>query len=235
MPDELEITTTFGTSHPTQPLIVNGTRFSNPRFRHSIFRQSAGTSGNPRSVWPQQQARQIVICPTTRRFGFQWTIQNTDIHASRTRGTDAQYVATHRNLEQGVKEALFREDLFYRLAVVPIHIPPLREPGDDFSGLGDVFCSPVATELKMPRRRLTAEALQTLQRYRFPGNVRELKNLIERACIRSSPQEIGTDDLPLAPKKKIPPRGTAARPVGFRSPLRTRSTLPESWRTPKKS
>jgi len=69
VPDELVITTTFGTSHgPTQPLIVSWTRFSSPRFRHSLFNHSTGTSGKPRSVLPQQQPRQIVICTTTTRL-----------------------------------------------------------------------------------------------------------------------------------------------------------------------
>jgi hypothetical protein len=71
VPDEVVITTTFGTSHgPTQPLMVNWTRFSSPRFRHSLFSHSTGTSGKPRSTLPQQQPRQIVSCPTTRRFVF---------------------------------------------------------------------------------------------------------------------------------------------------------------------
>jgi len=71
VPDEHVITTTFGTSHgPTQPLMVNWTRFSSPLFRHSLFSHSTGTSGKPRSTLPQQQPRQIVICPTTSRFVF---------------------------------------------------------------------------------------------------------------------------------------------------------------------
>jgi hypothetical protein len=62
-------TTTFGTSHgPTQPLMVSWTRFSRPCFRHSVFSHSTGTSGKPRSVLPQQQPRQIVTCPITRRL-----------------------------------------------------------------------------------------------------------------------------------------------------------------------
>jgi hypothetical protein len=71
VPVELVITTTLGTSHgPTQPLMVNWTRFSSPLFCHSLFSHSTGTSGKPRSTLPQQQPRQIVICPTTRRFVF---------------------------------------------------------------------------------------------------------------------------------------------------------------------
>jgi DNA-binding NtrC family response regulator len=109
-------------------------------------------------------------------------------------------VATHRNLEQRVKEGQFREDLFYRLAVVPIHLPALRDRRDDIAGLSDVFCHQVATELKMPRRRLTAEALEKLRGYRFPGNLRELKNLIERACLAGNGQEIEPEDLPIVQK-----------------------------------
>ena len=71
VPDEVVITTTLGTSHgPTQPLIVSWTRFNSPCFRHSLFNHSTGISGSPRSTFPQQQPRQIVICPMTRRFVF---------------------------------------------------------------------------------------------------------------------------------------------------------------------
>ncbi len=124
------------------------------------------------------------------------------VGSTRPRRVDVRVlVATHRTLEQRVKEGLFREDLFYRLAVVPIHLPPLRDRHDDIAGLSDVFCHQVATELKMPRRRLTSEALQKLQHYHFPGNLRELKNLIERAYILTSNGEIGPDDLPVAQKQ----------------------------------
>jgi two-component system, NtrC family, response regulator PilR len=96
------------------------------------------------------------------------------------------------------------------LAVVPIHIPPLRERREDIGGLSDVFCHQVATELKMPRRRLTPDALQKLQEYYFPGNLRELRNLIERAYILTSNQEIGSDDLPLAQKESLPVKGNGS-------------------------
>ena len=124
------------------------------------------------------------------------------VGSTRPRRVDVRVlVATHRNLEQRVKEGLFREDLFYRLAVVPIHLPPLRDRHDDIAGLSDVFCHQVATELKMPRRRLATEALQKLQHYHFPGNLRELRNLIERAYILTSSAEIGVDALPVTQKQ----------------------------------
>ena len=133
------------------------------------------------------------------------------VGSTRPRHVDVRVlVATHRNLDRRVKEGLFREDLFYRLAVVPIHIPPLRERRDDIAGLSDVFCHQVATELKMAKRRLTPEALQKLQQYRFPGNLRELKNLIERAYILTSNQEIGTADLPLALQEAMPTSGNGS-------------------------
>ena len=126
------------------------------------------------------------------------------VGSTRTRRVDVRVlVATHRNLEERVREGLFREDLFYRLAVVPIHLPPLRDRRDDIPGLCELFCREVATELKIPRRTLTPEALQKLQQYRFPGNLRELRNLIERSFILSNNEEIGPDDLPLAHKEEI--------------------------------
>jgi two-component system, NtrC family, response regulator HydG len=132
------------------------------------------------------------------------------VGSTRPRRVDVRVlVATHRNLEQRVKEGLFREDLFYRLAVVPIHIPPLRERREDIAGLSDVMCHQVATELKLSRRRLTPEALENLRQYRFPGNLRELKNLIERAYILSSSPEIGADDLPLARRETAPEKGNS--------------------------
>ncbi|HYM79272.1 MAG TPA: sigma-54 dependent transcriptional regulator [Candidatus Dormibacteraeota bacterium] len=142
------------------------------------------------------------------------------VGSTRPRRVDVRVlVATHRNLEQRVKEGSFREDLFYRLAVVPIHLPPLRERGGDIAGLSDVFCHQVATELKMPRRRLTAEALAKLQHYAFPGNLRELKNLIERAYILTSNHEIGADDLPVQQKEGVTNGNGSGHAAGLSIPF----------------
>src|SRR5215471_319674 len=126
------------------------------------------------------------------------------VGSTRTRRVDVRVlVATHRNLEERVREGLFREDLFYRLAVVPIHLPSLRDRRDDIPGLCELFCREVATQLKIPRRKLSPTALQKLQQYCFPGNLRELRNLIERAFILSNNEEIGPNDLPLAREEAI--------------------------------
>jgi DNA-binding NtrC family response regulator len=142
------------------------------------------------------------------------------VGSTRPRRVDVRVlVATHRNLEQRVKDGQFREDLFYRLAVVPIHLPPLRNRREDIAGLSDVFCHQVATELKMQRRRLNSEALAKLEQYRFPGNLRELKNLIERAYILSSNQEIGADDLPLAQREAVANGNGSAHAAGLSIPF----------------
>jgi DNA-binding NtrC family response regulator len=107
-------------------------------------------------------------------------------------------VATHRDLHQRVQEGLFREDLYYRLAVVPIQLPPLRERREDFPGLCELLSRRVAQDLKVTYRKLSSKALSILESYLFPGNVRELRNLIERAYILSSADEIGPESFPVA-------------------------------------
>jgi len=107
-------------------------------------------------------------------------------------------VATHRDLEEQVRKGLFRQDLYYRVAVVPVALPPLRDRQQDIAGLCELFCRDVSRELKVPVRRVGVAALEKLRRYNFPGNVRELRNLIERALILSSGGELGPDDFPIA-------------------------------------
>jgi DNA-binding NtrC family response regulator len=107
-------------------------------------------------------------------------------------------VATHRDLEERVRQGTFRQDLYYRLAVVPIPLPPLRNRQEDIPGLCELFCREASRELKVPMRRISIRALEKLQRYDFPGNIRELRNLIERALILSVTPEIRPDDFPLA-------------------------------------
>ncbi len=120
------------------------------------------------------------------------------VGSTRPRTIDVRVlVATHRNLSQRVREGLFREDLFYRLAVVPIDLPPLRDRPEDIPGLCEMFSRQVSTELKMPPRKISPAAIQSLKLYAFPGNLRELKNLIERAYILSRQGEIGLEDFPL--------------------------------------
>jgi transcriptional regulator with GAF, ATPase, and Fis domain len=91
--------------------------------------------------------------------------------------------ATNKNLEELVREGEFREDLFYRLNVLPVHLPPLRERREDIPLLVDRFLADVAREQGRPRTRVSPDAMAALSRHRWPGNVRELQNEIRRAAI----------------------------------------------------
>lgn len=106
-------------------------------------------------------------------------------------------VATHRNLEERVQQGAFRQDLYYRLAVVPIRIPPLRERKEDIPGLCEMLSRQIAKDLKVCPKRISPEALQEVTRYDFPGNIRELRNLLERAHILGSATEITAEELPI--------------------------------------
>jgi DNA-binding NtrC family response regulator len=103
--------------------------------------------------------------------------------------------ATHRNLPLAIRDGKFREDLFYRLRVVTIELPPLRAHKEDIATLTEAFLQ-IHGERLGRTGRLTKEALKTLERYDWPGNVRELKNAIERALVLCRGDEVGVDDLP---------------------------------------
>src|SRR6516165_2631820 len=104
--------------------------------------------------------------------------------------------ATNVDLRQLVREGKFREDLFYRLNVITIDLPPLRQRKEDIPLLVEFFLRKFSDENERPLRRLTSEALRPLVSYSFPGNVRELENVMERAVVLSSGQEVGVDLLP---------------------------------------
>lgn len=127
------------------------------------------------------------------------------VGATASRKVDVRIiVATHRDLQERVKEGLFREDLYYRLAVVPLDVPPLRERREDIPLLVDYLLQQTSRELKIPKRKISAEAIEKLKLYDFKGNVRELRNLIERANILAIGNEISADDFYLQNPKEIP-------------------------------
>ncbi len=104
-------------------------------------------------------------------------------------------VATHRNLLDEVKSGKFREDLYYRLLGLPIQLPPLRERGSDIIILAKHFLDLFAKENQMPRFKLSTEASEKLMQYPFPGNIRELKSIIELAAVMADGQEITADNI----------------------------------------
>ncbi len=104
--------------------------------------------------------------------------------------------ATNRNLEKLVKEGKFRDDLFYRLDVVRITLPPLRERREDIPLLVDFFIKRYSSKFNKPIRGITKEALSALENYPWPGNVRELENVIERAVVLEEGELITPESLP---------------------------------------
>jgi DNA-binding NtrC family response regulator len=104
--------------------------------------------------------------------------------------------ATHRDLRKEVQEGNFRQDLYYRLAIVPVAVPPLRERITDIPEIAEYLLHQIASDLKTTKRTFHPDALQQLMSYSFPGNVRELRNLLERACILTSGPEFLWFDLP---------------------------------------
>ncbi|MFQ5779423.1 MAG: sigma-54-dependent transcriptional regulator [Nitrospiria bacterium] len=107
--------------------------------------------------------------------------------------------ATNQDLLQAVREGRFREDLFFRLNVVPISIPPLRERKEDIPLLTDFFIRKACHNVKKPLMGISREAITHLMGYHWPGNVRELANLMERAVVLAKGKDILPEDLPLQP------------------------------------
>src|SRR5712664_606439 len=105
--------------------------------------------------------------------------------------------ATNVNLRQAVRDRAFREDLYYRLNVVPIHVPPLRERREDIPRLVEHFVRKFARECHRDVRGVSAGALAALTRYDWPGNVRELENVIQRAVVLARAPVVHLQDVPL--------------------------------------
>jgi len=105
--------------------------------------------------------------------------------------------ATNRNLMAMVESGEFREDLYYRLNIIPLELPPLRERREDIPMLVEHFLEKKSSELNKEPPRVSANAMQELTNYYWPGNVRELENVIERAVVLCESEEIGLNDLPI--------------------------------------
>lgn len=118
------------------------------------------------------------------------------VGSSKVQKTDVRVVAaTNVNLVEAVEKGKFREDLFYRLSTVPIYVPPLRERGDDVELLFMKFATDFAERYRVRPIKLEPEAVQILLKYRFPGNIRQLKNLVEQISVLEINRDIGADTL----------------------------------------
>ncbi len=119
------------------------------------------------------------------------------IGASVELGVDVRVLAaTNRDVEADVRAGKFRQDLYYRLNVIRIEVPPLRQRREDIAALAEQFVARFASELGKQVRGLEADAIRALEAYAFPGNIRELENMMERAVALASATAIGLGDLP---------------------------------------
>lgn len=123
-------------------------------------------------------------------------------------------VATHKNLEKEVTEGRFREDLFYRLNVIPIHLPPLRDRREDIPMLADHFIKTWNGSHTKKIEGISSQALGLLMDHPWPGNIRELENTMEHACVKSSAKELQPTDLPHTLRPQ------SIEPVKMRKPRR---------------
>jgi two-component system response regulator PilR (NtrC family) len=124
--------------------------------------------------------------------------------------------ATNKRLDQEVKAGRFREDLFYRLNVITIELPPLRERAEDIPELAEFFLSRLAEDLGRPGLGFSNEGLAVLRSYAFPGNVRQLQNIVERAATLAESDVLGPETLPptLRGERPTPPPGTDSVELG---------------------
>jgi len=118
--------------------------------------------------------------------------------------------ATHKDLSDLVREGKFRQDLFYRLSVIELSVPSLRERPEDIPVLAEHLCARLAANLGIATPKLSADALTALSQYDFPGNVRELENILERAMTLCDGQEISAGDMQLPMRNRGPDRLTKA-------------------------
>ncbi|MCX7824950.1 MAG: sigma-54 dependent transcriptional regulator [Verrucomicrobiae bacterium] len=140
------------------------------------------------------------------------------VGGSQTLRADVRVIAaTNKPLEQHVAARQFREDLYYRLNVVRIHLPPLRERREDIPVLADYFLQRLHKAGKSRIRGLAPDALRALQDYAWPGNVRELENVIQRSAILAKGGYILVGDLP--PEVLVPPAASQARPAPAPTPM----------------
>ncbi len=138
----------------------------------------------------------------------------TPIGSDRPVEIDVRFIATtNKDLQAEVERGAFRRDLFYRLSVLPIRVPPLRERPGDIPLLAQHFLEASARRTKKPVRAIAPAAMQALRRYAWPGNVRELENVIERAVIVAKGETIAdVERLPDRRRRTTPGRPVAAVP-----------------------
>jgi two-component system, NtrC family, nitrogen regulation response regulator NtrX len=133
--------------------------------------------------------------------------------SARTVKVDVRVIAaTNKHLEEEIEKGHFREDLYFRLAVIPIHVPPLRERPEDIAPLVRHYVDYFSRENNARPKRISQAALEALSRYRWRGNIRELRNTVERLIIMTGGDVIDLPDLP--DSVRSPSTGAGSGPAG---------------------
>src|SRR5690606_5410900 len=127
--------------------------------------------------------------------------------------------ATHRNLEESVKDGIFREDLWFRINVFPIRLPALRDRIEDIADLAEYFAQKASNKLGLPLALPTESQISYMKKYEWPGNVRELQVIIERAAILGQGAFLAIEESLVLPQASIDNNGKVANQV--REPIRT--------------
>jgi NtrC-family two-component system response regulator AlgB len=141
----------------------------------------------------------LEIQPKLLRLLQEWTYER--VGETRPRQANIRMItATNRDLKREVEEGRFREDLYYRLKVISVELPPLVQRQADLRNLAENFLSFYAAKMKRPHLRFDRGALQAIQSYNWPGNLREMRNLVERAVILSEGEQLTAADLSLRPE-----------------------------------
>ena len=129
----------------------------------------------------------------------------TKVGGTKPESVDIRLVsATNRDLAQGVREGTFREDLYYRLNVINLHLPPLRDRGEDVVAIAEVVLKSFAAQMNVDVKGFTPKAIEAIRSYGWPGNVRELENKVKKALVLTDKTLLGVDDLGLEAEETSP-------------------------------
>jgi two-component system nitrogen regulation response regulator NtrX len=152
------------------------------------------------------------------------------VGGSRTIRVDVRVVAaTNKNLEEEIEKGTFREDLYFRLNVIPIRVPPLRERVDDIFELANEFLDEFSRDAKTEQKFLSPDAIDLLRKYSWPGNVRELKNLIERLAIMCPRKMISIEEIPFPYSTLRADEGKMESFLSFETLKEARETFEKSF------
>jgi transcriptional regulator with PAS, ATPase and Fis domain len=149
--------------------------------------------------------------------------------SNRVRKVDVRVIAaTSRDLSAMVAQGTFRADLYYRLHVLPIRLPPLADRLEDLEPLADALLDDIARRSGLPHKALATDAMELLARHPWPGNIRELRNVLEQAALMTDDLVLGARHLSLPPMPAAAPVGPAATPAPAAAAPAARKPLPQA-------